>query len=352
MTLISSSLIFGVTPFDNYIFEILFYVSLFLTLFRLYLKSVNPSFKNLVLRSIVLIIICLPVLLSDYSSFARSYMEVWKYVMLIFVFSSISISFKNISVAIKGIICLLFVSIIVVLFGLDWVTGFTTRQGLGVMYSEGFFAGSSTSLGLLLVPIHLVARYLYRQRAWGEFWFIFASGTLLFSLVLVGARAALLIVSVISLYDLFKWNQVISFMLIAFVLTSTDLSGIFRLSNSPKVLDVITSGRISIFNEVLNDLDEHGYMIPRGRYGEGLLKHTDNIHNQWLRMFFQSGILYVGFVLVLLIQDLRSLDPDLRKLKYAILLAVLWLGMFEPFVLFGTPRMATLSILILSKRDV
>lgn len=278
------------------------------------------------------------------------FQELWSAIALLFIFSVLTYELKNIKNIEHGLVFIVISACIPCLFICISITNFILYKQ---WFDWQFNSGTIRIYDSVIVPIFFFLIFL-RNKNFPYFHYFYPFATFFFALAWFfdGARSALLAVA-IGLLIFFIYSrenrklilQICIYICLAFLVYKTTIY--FADKNTMSVIRAGTSMRAEMWSFVF----EHWKEKPWSGLGGGYLseiqyKYGHHVHNLYLRLIFEWGIVGCIFLVWMIYQVIKLFrDKNALPIAKAGLIAILVDAMFSGSMVYPASQMACILFL-------
>ncbi|MDG9795727.1 O-antigen ligase family protein [Acinetobacter baumannii] len=281
------------------------------------------------------------------------FQELWSAIALLFIFSALTYELRNIKNIEHGIALIVVTAIIPCLFILISIFNFISVQQ---WFDWQFNSGSIRIYDSVIVPLFFLLIFLKNKKV-PYIQYLYPLGIFLFALAWLfdGARSALLavLIGLTSLFIFSKDNrrlvlQTIVYMFVAFAVYKSTVY--FADKNTMTVLRTGTSLRAEMWKFVFEQWKQHPFTGVGGGYLSKIqYAYGHHIHNLYLRLIFEWGV--IGFIfLIWMLYQLIGLFKDraVSLVLKAGVIAVLVDAMFSGNMVYPASQIACILFIALA----
>lgn len=323
-----------------------FSLALYALLILIFTKKIEYSTFTQIIFFLISILTAIQI--TAYSIF--QFQEIWSAIALLFIFSALAYELKNVKNIAHGLALIVVSAFIPCLFIFISILNFIIHQQ---WFDWQFNSGTIRIYDSVIVPIFFFLIFL-KNKNFPYFHYFYPFATFFFALAWFfdGARSALLAVA-IGLLIFFIYSrenrklilQSCIYIFLAFFVYKTTLY--FADKTTMSVIRAGTSMRAEMWTFVFEQWEEKPWSGVGGGYLSKIqYKYGHHIHNLYLRLIFEWGIVGCIFLVWMIYQVIKLFrDKNALPIAKAGLIAILVDAMFSGSMVYPASQMACILFL-------
>ncbi len=323
-----------------------FPLALFALLILIFTKKIEYSISTQITFFLIGLLIAIQI--TTYSIF--QFQELWSAIALLFIFSALPYDLKNVKNIEHGLALIVVSAFIPCLFICISIANFILYKQ---WFDWQFNSGTIRIYDSIIVPIFFFLIFLKNKKyPYIHYFYPFASFFFALAWFFDGARSALLAVAtgllVFVIYSRENRKLILQsciYIFFAFVVYKTTIY--FADKNTMTVMRVGTSMRAEMWSFVFEQWKEKPWSGVGGGYlSEIQYKYGHHIHNLYLRLIFEWGIVGCIFLVWMIYQVVKLFrDKDALPITKAGLIAILVDAMFSGSMVYPASQIACILFL-------
>ena len=316
-------------------------------LILIFTKKIEYSISTQITFFLIGLLIAIQI--TTYSIF--QFQELWSAIALLFIFSALPYDLKNVKNIEHGLALIVVSAFIPCLFICISIANFILYKQ---WFDWQFNSGTIRIYDSIIVPIFFFLIFLKNKKyPYIHYFYPFASFFFALAWFFDGARSALLAVAtgllVFVIYSRENRKLILQsciYIFFAFVVYKTTIY--FADKNTMTVMRVGTSMRAEMWSFVFEQWKEKPWSGVGGGYlSEIQYKYGHHIHNLYLRLIFEWGIVGCIFLVWMIYQVVKLFrDKDALPITKAGLIAILVDAMFSGSMVYPASQMACILFLV------
>ncbi len=316
-------------------------------LILIFTKKIEYSISTQITFFLIGLLIAIQI--TTYSIF--QFQELWSAIALLFIFSALPYDLKNVKNIEHGLALIVVSAFIPCLFICISIANFILYKP---WFDWQFNSGTIRIYDSIIVPIFFFLIFLKNKKyPYIHYFYPFASFFFALAWFFDGARSALLAVAtgllVFVIYSRENRKLILQsciYIFFAFVVYKTTIY--FADKNTMTVMRVGTSMRAEMWSFVFEQWKEKPWSGVGGGYlSEIQYKYGHHIHNLYLRLIFEWGIVGCIFLVWMIYQVVKLFrDKDALPITKAGLIAILVDAMFSGSMVYPASQMACILFLV------